>query len=106
MASTCRACGKPLFWVQTKNGKYLPCDEGLTGYRKDQKGHDVLIGQDGSTIRCRLQFEGEPDGYARIPHWATCSSPDKFRKDRKKKLAEDDEIQHVGYTPEAMGYDK
>ena len=80
MAGKCRECGKPLYWVQTKAGKYLPCDEGMTAYKKDPEGKDTLIAQDGSTIRCRLQFEGEPDGYARMPHWATCSNPDKFRR--------------------------
>lgn len=80
MAKTCKACGAPLVWIETPKGSYIPCDEGLVEYQADRNGHDVLIGQNGETIRCRIHFEGTPTGTARTPHWATCTNPDKFRK--------------------------
>lgn len=80
MASTCKACGKPLVWIQTPKGKWIPCDEGLVPYKQDSDGTDVVVSQDGEAIRCRLKFEGLPTGMARVPHWATCTSPDRFRK--------------------------
>lgn len=80
MAATCKACGVPLIWIETPKHKWIPCDEGLKEYQADENGHDILIGQNGETIRCRLSFKGKATGTARTPHWATCTEPDKFRK--------------------------
>lgn len=80
MAARCKACGAPLIWIETPKGKWIPCDEGMVEYQEDRNGKDVLVDQNGEVIRCRIRFEGKPSGTARTPHWATCTSPDKFRK--------------------------
>ena len=79
MANYCKACKAPLIWIQTPKDKWIPCDEGLVPFKRDRTGTDVLISQSGEVIRCRLKFEGEPDGMARVPHWATCPEASKFR---------------------------
>jgi len=80
MAATCKKCGAPIVWIQTQKGKWIPCDEGMLEYKKNHVGKDCVVSQDGDVIRCDLQFEGEPDGMARVAHWATCPYADEFRR--------------------------
>ena len=82
MAATCRGCGRPIIWVQTPQGKWMPCDEGLVPYRQDSSGTDRVVTQNGEIISCRLEFEGKPTALARLPHWATCPERDRFKKGR------------------------
>lgn len=81
--ATCKACKAPIVWVQSRAGKFIPCDEGLISYKQDDAGPDVLISDDGDYIKCRLQFDGWATGMARRPHWATCPHADRFRKGGK-----------------------
>ena len=80
MASTCKACGAPIYWVTTEKGKYMCCDEGLIPYQRDPNGKDNIVLQNGQVIRVKLNFTGTPDGLGRTPHWATCPQADKFRR--------------------------
>ena len=76
----CKSCGAPVVWRETPRGKWLPLDEGMIPYKADTKGTDVLVNDSGEVIRCRLSFDGAPDGMARMPHWATCPNADKHRR--------------------------
>ncbi len=79
--ATCKSCGAPIVWVKTPAGKWLPCDEGLLAYKQDDEaGGDTVVTDDGEVIRCHLHFDGFATGMARMPHWATCSEPDRFRR--------------------------
>ena len=80
MASTCKSCGAPIVWIESPKGKWIPCDEGIVPYKKDRRGPDSIVRQDGEIIRCRLTFDGEPDGSGRMAHWATCPNADQHRK--------------------------
>ena len=82
MATTCKACGAPLIWVETPKGKYIPCDEGLIPYKQDRAGKKAVVTDKGEVIKCETEFEGEPTGMARVPHWATCPQADRFRRPR------------------------
>lgn len=77
--TTCKSCGAPIFWVQAPSGKWIPCDEGLKPF-KYGKGKDYVVTQNGNVINCLLDFDGEPSGMARTPHWATCPDADKYRR--------------------------
>ena len=79
----CKKCGAPIVFVRSaKSGKWIPLDEGLTEYRagKGEDYEDTVVNDKGEVIRCTFDFQGTPDGLARIPHWATCPYADYFRK--------------------------
>ena len=80
MASTCKACNAPIYWVQTESSKWMCCDEGLHPYKLEPDGKDTVVLQDGTVKRVSLEFDGKPDGMGRIPHWVTCPYADKFRQ--------------------------
>ncbi len=80
MASTCKSCGAPIIWIQSRKGKWIPCDEGLKEYKVDSSGKDYIVTQRGEIVRCTFDFEGTADGMGRIAHWATCPNADKHRR--------------------------
>lgn len=82
MASTCKACGAPIVWIKTEppRMKWEPCDEGLVPYKRVEKGREKVITDRGQVISCTFEFDGEPDGLARISHFATCPAADRFRR--------------------------
>ena len=82
MASTCKKCGEPIVWKKTPKGYWIPCDEGLTEYKADEHGKDLVVNDKGEVIRCELTFKGKADGLARKPHWASCPFADEFRRKR------------------------
>lgn len=69
----CKKCKAKIRWLKTKNGKWMPVDIDLI----------TIITMSGETIK----------GY--IPHWATCSSPDYFRKNEKLKADPDGGMENV-----------
>ena len=79
----CKKCGAPIVFIQSeKTKKWMPCDEGLVEYREGNAPdyEDFVVNDKGEMIRCTFDFQGEPDGLARIPHWATCPFADEFRR--------------------------
>ena len=54
----CKGCGVYIEWIRTKKGKNMPVEPDPIN----------IITEEGETI----------EGF--IPHWATCSSPNQFRK--------------------------
>ena len=67
MSSVCEACGAAIEFVKTKNGKSMPMDTVAT-VCKDCNG----AGCD----KC------DGVGSKRLTHFATCSEPDRFRRQR------------------------
>jgi len=82
MASRCKKCGAPIVWIRTEDGKWMPCDEGLVEYKAGTTPdyEDRVVNQNGEVIQCTFDFQCNPDGLARIPHWATCPFADDFRR--------------------------
>lgn len=79
----CRKCGAPIVFIRSaKNNKWLPCDEGLVEYKAGETDdyEDRVVTDKGEVIRCTFDFQCQPDGLARIPHWATCPYAEDFRK--------------------------
>lgn len=60
--SKCKGCGAEIVWIQTENGKSMPCNaEKVT-----------IVTADGKTVT------------GHIPHWATCPAATSFRKNEKE----------------------
>lgn len=82
-APKCSKCGAQIVWLRTPKGKWMPADAGLRRYRKNPKGKSTVVNSWGEMIRCDLDVDDEPDGLARVPHWATCPNAGDFRKSKK-----------------------
>lgn len=64
--ATFRACGAEIVFARTPQGKNMPLDAG-------SKTMFVVEGGAGTPVTCKpIQV--------RTPHWATCTSPDEFRR--------------------------
>jgi hypothetical protein len=77
--STCKACGEEILFLRTPAGKFLPVDADSFGPHQITKGVTIVT-EAGSVIRGGALITGTVYGY--VPHWATCSHPDQFRKER------------------------
>ena len=80
--TTCKGCGATIRWLQTKNGKNIPCDPLPVGYREREKAKGKVVTRDGRIVSC--DFTNEPGaltGY--IPHWATCPKAADFHRRKK-----------------------
>ena len=59
----CKGCGRPIVWVNTKNGRAMMCDDVKL----------TVVTDDGEVVT------------GRVPHWATCPAADKFKSGYETK---------------------
>lgn len=81
--ATCKKCGANIVFVRSaKTGKWMPLDEGLVEYKagNGEDYEDIVVNDKGEVIHCTFDFQCEPDGLARIPHFVTCPYADYFRR--------------------------
>ena len=79
--SKCKKCGKKIFFVTTSSGKPMPCDPEEVLYWEDPRGRNRVVLPNGEVVACRLTGdEQKATGIGYIPHWATCTHADEFRK--------------------------
>ena len=78
----CKKCGAPIVWVKTPDNRWMPCDEGLVEYHAGSTPgfEDYVVNDKGEVIQCTFDFQCDPDGLARFPHWKTCPFAEEFRK--------------------------
>ena len=79
----CKRCGADIVFIQSaKKKKWIPCDARLVEYKQGEAPdyEDFVVNEEGEVIRCTFDFQCEPTGLARIPHWATCPFAEKFRR--------------------------
>lgn len=69
----CKACGAEIEFIKTAKGGKMPVDANEIG---------TIVTDDGLTVRGQIAVVREDGGVVtgRIPHWATCKSPDEFRR--------------------------
>ena len=81
---TCKSCGAAIIWIETENGKKMPCDADPVTYWKNPKGKATVITPNGETYRADLEGDiMNATGYGYIPHWATCPQAANFRRAKK-----------------------
>lgn len=81
--ATCKSCGARIVFIRSeKNQKWIPCDDRLIEYKagEDPDYEDYVVDEQGRMIRCTFDFQCDPDGLARLPHWATCQYADRHRR--------------------------
>ena len=85
--TTCKACGASIVWIRTLAGKTMPCDAVPIPYKATKCGDskaEKLVDDRGIIISGeRVNTPDEATGAAYMPHWATCSAPDRFRRAKK-----------------------
>ena len=80
--TTCKGCGARIIWLQTTNGKMLPCNPSPVGYREREGARGKVMTQGGRVVSCDFTNEpGAETGY--IPHFATCPNAADFKRGRK-----------------------
>lgn len=76
----CRVCHKPMFFIETANGKQMPVDAKVLEFVPDTNGRDLYVTPEGDVLRGVPAKDEDPDvhvGY--ISHFATCTNPGYFR---------------------------
>ena len=43
----CKSCGAPIVWIETVNGKAMPCDAEAVEYQENRKGKSQIVTEDG-----------------------------------------------------------
>ena len=88
--ATCKKCGTKIQWVKTKREGWIPCEDWLVEYHAGNTPdfEDRVISEKGEVIQCTFDFQCDPDGLARIPHWRFCPFADECRG-RNKHDAQD-----------------
>lgn len=79
----CRACGASIVFIGTLGGKSMPCDDYTVYYKQTPDGKETFITPNGETVkgeRVDPRTDENITGIAYIPHWSTCTAPDKFRR--------------------------
>ena len=76
--SKCKSCGANIIFIQTLNGKLMPCDERPIPYREDPNGSMMLVTGDGRVVKAKLDASSDLLGY--VSHFATCPNANGHRK--------------------------
>ena len=78
----CKACGRDIIWIMSPAGKAIPCDPVAVPYRKAEKAKEKIVTLNGEVVSCVYDddIEHAPQALGFIPHWATCTEPERFRR--------------------------
>lgn len=81
----CKACDAAILWVKTPT-RNMPCDPKLVSFWAIEGGSERFVTPQGAVLAGSARqpglFSPEPQqGY--VPHWATCTDPDRFRGRKK-----------------------
>lgn len=80
----CKGCGASIVWIQTVNGKVMPCDAALIQFVVSPGGSLKVIQQNGSMVSAEQEDDPEKmDGVGYVSHFSTCPMAAKFRKAKK-----------------------
>ncbi len=77
--STCKGCGAKILFIETKAGRFMPCDPEPLAWDDLEEGM-VVVGQNGEvlTVKGILVEDDGMNWY--VSHFATCPKADDFRK--------------------------
>ena len=87
--SVCKACGKPIWFIQMRTGVAMPVDEQPVAFVPGA-GKRKYITEDGAVVEGRDWKQGDetPKDFGYISHFATCPKAEQFRRKRKVKSGE------------------
>jgi hypothetical protein len=79
----CKGCGATIIWIETKNGKKMPCDAKQVKYWARSGAAEKIVVKSGDVVSAVLlpADPQEPEtGVGYIPHWATCPVAGVFKR--------------------------
>lgn len=69
----CKKCGMHIVWINTTQGKHMPCNAAPVEYWPVKGGSQRIVTPDGRVIACEFQgFDGVPSERGYIPHFGYC----------------------------------
>lgn len=81
----CKGCGAPIVWIESVNGKMIPCDAALVQFVVHPGGSLRIVQQNGSVVTAEREQDVEKmDGVGYVSHFSTCPRAAEFRRARKK----------------------
>lgn len=79
----CKACGAQIIWIRSTAGRAIPCNFYPVYYKQSRYSNTKVVLRNGEVITAEIVRDyANAEGYGYIPHWSTCTNPDKFRKGR------------------------
>lgn len=95
LTTRCRACKAEIMFIQTALYKKIPVNAEPVWIRPDENAKGTYVLPTGDTIRGEIvpdTFDDEKAGLrlAYVSHFATCTTPEQFRKPRERRRAERD----------------
>ena len=83
----CKSCGAPIVWIETVNGKSMPCDAEAVEYQENRKGKSQIVTESGNVVRGDIVANAPDtllpkvvDGTGYISHFATCPYANQHRR--------------------------
>ena len=82
----CKTCGAEIEWVKTPSGRNMPVNLDYTELDPAGHPHDAVVTDEGRVVKgSRLSedstlFPTSGKVRGRMPHWATCSDPERHRR--------------------------
>lgn len=77
----CRTCGAEIVWIRTPAGKTMPCDATPVCYKDKPGGRGKIVTPNGTVLSCEYPVDDDKaSGVGYVPHWATCSDPERHRR--------------------------
>ena len=79
--ATCKSCGAEIIWIETVNGKKMPCDPEQVVYTAQKGGPLKIVTPNGEVLSARQEI-GSPltTGVGYISHFSTCPYANQHRK--------------------------
>lgn len=69
----CKYCGALIVWIDTPNGKHMPCDSDLVAYKRSDHAKGRVVTKNGEVLAARVGVNiGIADGIGYEPHWTHC----------------------------------
>ena len=80
----CRKCGKPIDFIKTASGKYMPVEPSIVHVYNNPDGNMTVITKTGKVIRAISAHSTDSLAMvAYIPHWQRCAGAEEVRKEQK-----------------------
>lgn len=85
----CKSCGADITWIETQNGRSMPCNFPAVKYQANRKGKSQIVTITGRVIRADVITDDDKqtsllekivDGEGYISHFATCPYADSHRR--------------------------
>ena len=77
----CKSCGADIVWIETANGKAMPCDAEPVKYIRRENGKEKVVTPGGTVVSCVFEDDAnKATGLGYKPHWSTCTAPQNHRR--------------------------